>query len=193
MRVGAVILAGGESQRMGRDKAWLEWGGQTLISRGITTVRALGITEIFVSGRAGVDYSSERLPVLLDQEPGGGPLGGIAAALAVVTSPLLLVLPVDLPKMSPEFLRRLAGKCGEDFGAVPTLNGGLEPLVAVYPQRSEVIVRDCLAHNIRSARAFAEACLRADLVRRVEVSEGDAGCFENWNSPSDLRNGPADM
>ena len=52
MNVGAVILAGGESRRMGRDKAWLEVNGRPLIGRGLGVVREAGIKEIFLSGRA---------------------------------------------------------------------------------------------------------------------------------------------
>ena len=69
MNFSAVILAGGQSRRMGQDKAWLEVGGQPLITRALTVLRAAGIQEIFVSGRAGVDYSALRCPVLLDLHP----------------------------------------------------------------------------------------------------------------------------
>ena len=76
MNLSAVILAGGESRRMGQDKAWLEVGGQSLLARAVSTVRDSGIKEILISGRPGADYSTLRRPVLLDLEPGYGPLSG---------------------------------------------------------------------------------------------------------------------
>ena len=100
MTFSAVILAGGESRRMGRDKAWVEVGGESLIARALVLVRELGLPEVFISGRAGTDYSSMRYPVLFDLEPGCGPLGGIERALQAANSPLLLVLAVDLPGMT---------------------------------------------------------------------------------------------
>src|SRR5689334_8147321 len=92
MNLSAVILAGGESRRMGKDKAWLEVGGQPLLARALSTVRRAGIKEIFISGRSGTDYSVLRCPVLFDREPGCGPLSGIERALEVASAPLVLVL-----------------------------------------------------------------------------------------------------
>src|SRR5258706_11754457 len=106
MNFSAVILAGGRSSRMGRDKAWLEVGGQTLLARQIGLVREMGATEIFISGRADADYSAFRCPILQDKFLGAGPLAGIERALDAAQSPLLLVLAVDLPEMKAECLRR---------------------------------------------------------------------------------------
>ena len=69
MDLSAVILAGGESRRMGRDKAWMELEGQPLVALAVEKVRALGVTEIFISGRAGQDYSALTCPVLFDLKP----------------------------------------------------------------------------------------------------------------------------
>jgi molybdopterin-guanine dinucleotide biosynthesis protein A len=171
---------------MGRDKAWVEDGGVPLIARAISTVRAAGAEEIFISGRAGVDYSKFQLPVLQDLEPGFGPLGGIERGLRQSASPLLLVLAVDLPRMTGECLRSLVGRCSTVTGAVPKLQGGLEPLAAIYPRRCHEIASGFLARARRSARDFAEACHRERAVHFVPVPAANAICFSNWNSPGDL-------
>ena len=186
MNLSAVILAGGESRRMGQDKAWLEMGGQPLIARALSTVRNSGIQEVLISGRAGTDYSTLRCPVLFDLEPRCGPLGGIERALAAATAPLVLVLAVDLPGITSAFLRKLAAHCDPLTGAVPKLRGELEPLAAIYPKRCHSIVRDCLRRFCRAARDFAGACLREHAVRTIAVSGTDAGCFANWNRPADV-------
>src|SRR5512140_1830462 len=186
MNLSAVILAGGESRRMGQDKAWLEVGGQPLIRRALSTVRDSGIQEVLISGRTGTDYSTVRCPVLFDLEPGCGPLGGIERALAAATAPLVLVLAVDLPGITAAFLRKLAAHCDPLTGAVPKLRGELEPLAAIYPKRCHFIVRDCLLKLRRAARDFADACLRERAVRTFAVSAADASCFDNWNHPVDV-------
>lgn len=182
----AVILAGGQSRRMGRDKAWLELEGKPLIGVAFDRIRELNPAEIFISGRSGVDYSTFKCPVLLDLMPGFGPLGGIERGLRESTSPLLLVLAVDLPRVTGSFLRRLLAHCDSYTGAVPALDRRLEPLVAVYPRRCHVLAGSALSKCQFGARDFAAACLKEHAVRTLPVSLAERGCFENWNQPSDI-------
>jgi molybdenum cofactor guanylyltransferase len=185
MNLSAVILAGGESSRMGCDKAWIECEGQPLIARALSAVRASGIEEVYISGRAGADYSTLRCPVLLDRESGSGPIAGIERALDTTTAPLMLVLAVDLPLMTGAFLRKLAGGCDVLTGIVPKWKSQLEPLAAIYPKRCHFIARDCLLKCRLAARDFAAACLRERAVRTLPVVSSDAACLSNWNQPAD--------
>ena len=186
MNLSAVILAGGESRRMSRDKAWVEIEGQPLIARAVSTVRDSGINEVYISGRAGTDYSALRCSVLLDQGPGAGPLSGIERALDSTQAPLTLVLAVDLPRMTAAFLQKLVERCDPLTGVIPKLRGQLEPLAAIYPKRCLLIVRDCLLRCQFAARDFAEACRFYRAVKTFPVPRSDMRCFENWNSPSDV-------
>jgi molybdopterin-guanine dinucleotide biosynthesis protein A len=185
MNLSAVILAGGESRRMGRDKAWLDLAGEPLIVRALQTVRWLGVDELFISGRADVDYSALECPVLHDLEPGFGPLGGIERALHACGSPLLLVLAVDLPHMTTAFLAKLIGRTDALTGVVPVRDGALEPLAAIYPKRCHEIAFRFIAQARHSACDFAEAFLRERAVRTLRVTRADVACFANWNSPFD--------
>jgi molybdopterin-guanine dinucleotide biosynthesis protein A len=186
MNLSAVILAGGQSSRMGRDKAWVEFEGRPLISRALDAVRSSGITDVLISGRAGTDYSILGCPVLLDRESGFGPLAGIERALDTTEAPLLLVLAVDLPRMTAGFLRKLASRCDSLTGVVPKLRDRLEPLAAVYPKRCRFIARDCLLKCRLAARDFADACLRERAVKPFVVPPADQSCFDNWNRPADI-------
>lgn len=186
MKLGAVILAGGESRRMGRDKAWLWLGGKPLIARTLSILHESDIQEVLISGRAGTDYSTLGCPVLFDLDPGCGPLSGIDRALSTVLAPMLLVLAVDLPLITPSLIQRLAAQCDDSTGIVPELHGRLEPLAAIYPRSCGVIARECLLKSQRSARHFAAECLRIQAVRAYPVPDAEAGCFENWNSPADI-------
>jgi molybdopterin-guanine dinucleotide biosynthesis protein A len=208
MMFSAVILAGGRSVRMGRDKAFLSFNGRCLIEHSIALAREAGADEVVISGRAGQDFSGAGCRVLLDAAPGCGPLGGIERALGLARLPLVLVLAVDLPHMTPGFLRWLLRRRFSDppgsnesdevlpqggsvtealgFGAVPSLHGKLEPLVAFYPKAAHGIARQCLSEKRYAARQFAESCVRQGLVRRIPVPVQDERCFLNWNTPADL-------
>jgi molybdopterin-guanine dinucleotide biosynthesis protein A len=186
MNLSAVILAGGESRRMGRDKAWVKLGGRTLLELAGEKVRRLGVKELFISGRPEGDYSALKCPVLFDLEPGLGPLGGIERALHAASSPLVLVLAVDLPRMTTAFLRKLVAGCNRLTGVVPRLNDRLEPLVAIYPPRCRLLAFDAIARSRYAVNDFAKACLRERAVRIRAVAPADAGCFANWNQPADI-------
>lgn len=186
MEVSAVILAGGESRRMGRDKAWVRLGGRPLLELAVEKVRQFGVREVFISGRPGADYSALNCPVLLDREPGFGPLGGIERALCIASSPLVLVLAVDMPHLPTTILRAISDRADRDTGALPLLHGEFEPLAAIYPKRCHALASEALARCRRSARDFARVCLRERAVRVVRVAAEDAPGFANLNSPSDL-------
>jgi len=187
--VSAIVLAGGRSSRMGRDKARIEFEGRPLIALAIEKVREAGVVEVFVSCREGESYDIPGCPVLHDLEPGFGPLGGIERGLHECRSPLLLVLAVDMPHMTVAFLRKMAARCDRLTGAVPRLENELEPLAAVYPKRCHAIAFDAIARSRHAVRDFAEACIREQALRPFTVSERDRGCFANWNAPEDVAKG----
>ena len=109
-----LVLAGGASVRMGRDKAELEFGGRSLLAHAHERLVDAGAEPILVSGhRPGYDY-------IPDREPGRGPLGGIASILAAcpeLQGRILIVLPVDTPALAPDDLQRLAQHARSHPGA----------------------------------------------------------------------------
>lgn len=186
MNFSAVILAGGKSSRMGRDKAWLEVGGQTLLARQIGLARTIGAVEIFISGRADASYAAFGCPVLVDKFPDAGPLAGIERALATTTSPLLLALAVDLPEMDVEFLSGLAVGCAENFGVIPRVNKLIEPLAAFYPKSAQMMAGTLLRKRHNAVVNFARYCVRSGLAQFTERPAGDAKYLTNWNAPTDF-------
>jgi molybdenum cofactor guanylyltransferase len=182
----AVILAGGQSRRMGRDKAWIECGGRPLIVLALEKVREIGVMEVFVSGHPGGDYSALGCPVLLDLEPDLGPLGGLERGLHACTSPLLLVLAVDLPRVTSRLLRTLLDESDPATGVVPAQGDQLEPLAAIYPKRCHELALERIQRDSRAVREFAAECLGQKAVKLWEVPATEASCFSNWNRPEDL-------
>jgi molybdopterin-guanine dinucleotide biosynthesis protein A len=186
MNHSAVILAGGQSLRMGCDKALLEIGKQPLLARQINLAWTTRATEVFISGRVGVDYSHFKCPVLLDQFPGAGPLAGIERALVELTKARLLVLAVDLPAMTKALLNTMAAAGPEHLGVIPRLNGRIEPLAAFFPKGSLRLAQIALRSSNYSVTAFSQQCVRAGIAKFIEVPARQIKCFTNWNSPTDV-------
>ena len=125
----AIILAGGKSSRMGRDKAGLKIGDQTFLEHQVEKVRALGIEDIILSGEGCPPLSGTR--VVADELPGRGPLGGLHACLRNAKNSCCLVLSVDVPLIP---LSTLAQLCRAHTQGITVLchESGEEPLIGVY-------------------------------------------------------------
>ncbi len=92
--ISGYVLAGGQSSRMGRDKALLELAGKPLVEHALTKLRRICTEVAILSNRAGMERFA---PVVEDLHPGCGPIGGLEAALAHASHDWSLVLPVDVP------------------------------------------------------------------------------------------------
>src|SRR3974377_2140775 len=108
--VTAFVLAGGKSSRMGRDKAFLVFRGQTLLERALQSLRAV-TSKVYVVG-AREKFCSFG-PVVEDVYPDRGPLAGIHAALSTSDTELNLVLAVDMPLIEPALLVFLVEAAGQ--------------------------------------------------------------------------------
>lgn len=182
----AMLLAGGQSRRMGRDKARLEVEGTPLIVRQLALIRELAPEEVFIAARTTGDHAHLGVPVLADAFPGQGPLAGIERALAVARNPLVLVLAVDTPHMTAALLGRLLPEGAGSLGVVPRINGRIEPLAACYPRSAHSLAAERLDAGQNRVGDFALACVERGLVRFLDLAEGDAPRFANWNTPADI-------
>lgn len=185
----AVLLAGGRSSRMGQDKALLPLAdGRPLWRRQLDDVlRPLGPAELWFSGPPRVGLPADAR-VLADEQPGLGPLSGIAAALDAMSTPLLAALAVDLPAMTMEYFRkRLLPRCQPKKGAAPRGEDGFyEPLAAVYPRECLELAREHLRGGDRSLQSFVRRLEAAGLIEAVEIRKGERSLFTNWNTPADV-------
>lgn len=178
----AVLLAGGNSTRMGRDKAGVIFEGQPLWQRQMSTLRATGPEECFISGRLDGPYIGGPVEVIFDAKPDLGPLAGLAAALHRARSAYLLVLAVDLPAMTPEFLHHIvAASAALRKGVVPRINDHFEPLAAIYPRDCLPLVERALAGNDRSLRYILVEAIGAGIMAEYAVAEAERALFQNLN------------
>jgi molybdopterin-guanine dinucleotide biosynthesis protein A len=185
MKLSAIILAGGKSVRMGRDKARLDIGGRPLLARQIQLVRETGAGEVFISGHAGEDYAEFGCPVLCDRFEDAGPLAGIERALAMAASSRVLVVAVDMPNLTPAVLKQLTGRGGETLAVIPRIEGRMEPLAAIYPKSAWNLASLLLDDGICAVKSFAERCVQDGLAEFFDFDTGAAHYFANWNLPAD--------
>ena len=189
---GAIILAGGKSARMGQDKALLEFEGEPMWRRQIGLFRSLSPREIFVSGPRRASFPST-LRHIEDMRPARGPLSGLAAALRVARCRMVLVVAVDLPRMSPGFLAALRERVRAGCGVVPFTTEGpeqkkfYEPLAAIYSRACLPIAERHLAGKDWSMQKFIRAAVAAGLLLEFRIPRGARRLFLNANTPEAAR------
>jgi molybdopterin-guanine dinucleotide biosynthesis protein A len=184
MRCSAVLLAGGKSSRMGRDKAFLEIAGEPLWQRQLATLRHLAPEQLMVSGPGREEWSEYE--IVADERADAGPLAGLAAALRKCATPRLVVLAIDLPEMTTDFLRSLLRLCGDHQGVVPRRSDRFEPLAAVYPAGCAALAEAALRDGDFSMQRFVRRALEQDLLLERSISEAETVLFANLNTPADL-------
>ena len=153
----ALILAGGESRRMGQDKARLLLGEYTLLQRVISTLQPL-FAEVMVSVRH--PHTDCALLQICDDANYAGPLAGLLAGIAQSQTPWLFVLACDMPFISPQLIQALSQHRNAAWDAVvPVVDGHPQPLAAFYATR----VIDQIQENLNSTakhslRALLDQC-----------------------------------
>jgi len=128
-----AIQAGGESRRMGQDKALLPFLGATLIERVINRVASLG-DEILITTNHPEEYKDFKYPLFRDILPGTGALGGLFTALSVARSPIVIVVACDMPFVNVDILMESIEKLQSSKVdvVIPKTTKGYEPFHAVY-------------------------------------------------------------
>ena len=188
MRFSAVLLAGGKSSRMGRDKSTLIVDGQPLWRRQLAVLRATGAAEVFISGIVDGPYAGAGMEIVEDTRSESGPLGGIASALRRCGEEWLLVLAVDMPAMTAEFLCSLTDAARKGAGVVPVTDR-IQSLAALYPCSSLEIAETQLRDGRLKMECFVDELAARSLVRRIDVPAAQWPLFTNWNTPGDVVDG----
>lgn len=183
----AVILAGGQSRRMGVNKALLEIGGKPLIR--ILIERILPVTDrILISSNDSRIYEFLDFPVVPDHFPGNGPLAGFHSAMIHTPCSLYLILACDLPNLKTPLLQSLISLSEGFDAAIPrTVDGILHPLCAIYRRTCLPSIERALARGANKVvRTFLDDHLAVRWVNPVEgrFQETD---LANLNTPEDLQ------
>ncbi|MDX2185916.1 MAG: molybdenum cofactor guanylyltransferase [Opitutaceae bacterium] len=179
-----VVLAGGHSTRMGREKATLDMGGTPLWRRQLDLVQSLGASEKWIAMRADQNWLPLGIPRLNDAHPDQGPMGAVAYSLQKARYDHLVVLAIDLPKMTPQWYRRIGQRCADGIGVVGQHpDGKFEPLGAIYPKKLSAKMSAAVSEGQLSLQVFLQAAIEDGFMRTEEIRAEDAPLFENWNEP----------
>jgi len=165
----AIILAGGESKRMGEDKAALILDGKQLLQHVIDILKPL-FDHIVVSVRKPIGACE--YPQFCDDSHDKGPMMGVAASLQQVKTNWVFVVAVDMPFISPDLIRFLAGLRAEKQVIVPMVNGFEQPLLAYYHKSCLPMMQQQIAGGNRSLRDLIAAVDRL-IVKKDEIERFD--------------------
>ena len=180
MRAAGFVLVGGQSSRMGRDKARLFLGSHLLVEDVAKKVAKVAGNVALIGDPA--RYSDLPFECIPDLHPGFGPLAGVEAALASSRADLNLILACDIPGLESEWLDRLlttAEQSSDLCCAAQDTSGALHPLCAVYRRNCLTLVERALAARRLKLLDLLSA-LNATTVKMPAT-------LQNVNTPQDWR------
>lgn len=181
MKVGGIVLCGGLSRRMGRPKAWLPIGTETMLERVVRQVGA-AVEPVVAVAAVDQDLPAVDVEIVRDALPERGPMQGLLAGLQALQGRVeaAFVASCDLPFLEPRLICQLIDLLGERVACVPRVKGFLHPLTAVY--RIEII--DIVQRLLNEDRRAMTAIFDAAPTRIVEAEEiVEVHSFRNINDP----------
>jgi molybdopterin-guanine dinucleotide biosynthesis protein A len=185
-----AIQAGGESRRMGQDKALAPFLGKPLISRVIERLAPIA-DEVILTTNKPESYRFLGLPLYPDILPGRGALGGLYTALESANGDLVAVVACDMPFASSELIQAMhaALLSAQADLAIPVISGGMEPFHAVYRRETCLlpILQALQAGKWRVDSWFSQARLLPIPPEVVWKYDPRELCFWNVNTPDELR------
>ena len=183
----AILLAGGQSSRMGTPKLWLEFAGRPLLQHLVERLAEL-TPEVIVVAAPGQELPPTGARILYDESPGEGPVAGLVVGLREVTRPLAFVASCDVPFLRRELVRFLVDQAEGYDVVVPEWGGRPQPLLAVY----RTSVQPVLARQLAEGRRRTTDLF--DHVRTLRVSEAEVRrvdpeglSYFNMNTPEDYQ------
>jgi len=153
----ALVLAGGESKRIGSPKAFLPLGSTTLIRIVLAVLQPL-FRQVLVVARDGEGFTGLGVEVLTDDRPERGPLVGLARGLAASGAPWCFLVGCDMPFLRSEVIRRMAERLSGCDILVPYLEGRYQSLHAFYGQGCLLYAKALLGKGITYPRALFPYC-----------------------------------
>lgn len=182
-----IVLAGGKSSRMGKDKALLTFDGETLLDRAIAAIKPL-VTEVIVVVDREDRYSLPAVRKIVDLYPESGPVGGIVTGLLAAGEGYHYIIPCDMPLLNRQILLLLMESASPPYDAViPEWNGFPEPVFAVYSHEAVPKLKRFLEEGGRAAQRALDQLKTLRIEESVLKKIDPSGRFLfNMNEPGDL-------
>lgn len=187
MGISGIILAGGQSVRMGQDKTLMTYNNETLVEHTIKEMQKVA-DEIIIASNDRNKYNLPGLIEVPDIFPAMGPLGGMHAGLTAAKNNYAFVVSCDMPLFSSKLASFLLERRQEYDVVVPELRDYLEPLCAVYSRNCLGAIEKCLRADIKQVFQFYPD-VKVLKVSGQELSNlGKAEeLFFNLNTPEDYQ------
>lgn len=180
-----AILAGGQSRRMGQNKALINLLGKPVLQWVIDAVASLS-DDIFLVTNTPENYRAFQLPMVGDIFPGNAALGGIHTAVATARHSWVMLLACDMPLIRADIVRAMAAQRGDADVVVPRIAGRAEPLHALYRKTCRAAIEASLAaQQLRVIHFFEAVTVR--YISPVDLGEPNFNFLTNLNTPEDLQ------
>ncbi|MBM3934770.1 MAG: molybdenum cofactor guanylyltransferase [SAR202 cluster bacterium] len=190
VNISGIVLAGGMSRRLGRNKALEPIGGEPLITRVIGRLSRVTdeiVVNVNDAERAAVLPLPKTTKVAVDIYPDSGSLGGIYTGLSAASGDWGIVVACDMPFLNLELFRRMVGLREGYDAVVPVLDGRPEPTHAVYSKRCLHFIEAKLKSNdLKIAKFFDGVRVRYVAQSEVEQIDPERLSFFNVNTQEDL-------
>lgn len=190
MQLTVVVQAGGQSQRMGENKALLLFLGVPLVKRVVERVRPIAV-ELLVTTNQPEAFEFLQLPLVADTYPGSGALVGLHTALAAASQPYVAVVACDMPFVNPELLAyQLEILVTERVDLViPQTEQGYEPFHTVYRRETCLpAVTSALDGGLkRMISWYPQVKVRELKMDELQRFDPDGRAFLNVNTPEEFR------
>jgi molybdenum cofactor guanylyltransferase len=186
---GGIVLCGGRSSRMGRPKAWLPLGPETLLQRTVRILReALEPVVVVAAPGQELPILPEQVQIARDDQAYLGPLNGLAAGLAALAgrAEVAYLSSCDVPFLLPGFVRRVVEHLGDADVCLPEIGGFKHPLAAAYRIRVLPAVQDLLAAG-QLRPVFLSERLPTRILTVADGADVDPtlGSLRNVNTPEE--------
>ena len=186
LSLSAVLLAGGESRRMGTDKATFVFRGKPLWRNQVELLRKLKPAQIFISVRTDPKWRPRDVTFVADVPPSHGPLSGLYASINRMRTSHLLALAIDMPWMSNKYLEFLCAQMEPRCGVLPKIGDRAEPLAAIYPREAAIETAKALAGTDFSLQSLVCDLVAVGKLRAIPVAQEEEKLFRNINELADL-------
>ena len=182
-----VILAGGQSSRMGQNKALMPLGGKRLVDRVVETMREVFRDLLMVTNTPEV-YADLGLPMVGDVWPEKGSLGGVYSAIYHVTTPYCLVVACDMPFLNAGIMRYLMTQIVDYDVIIPDVLDELQTLHAIYSKAClQPIERRLEANRLRIVGFFPDVRVRMVTASELQPYDPELLAFQNLNTPEEFQ------
>ncbi len=180
------VLAGGESRRMGQNKALMQLGGERLVDRVVRTL-AESCAELLMVTNSPEVYADAGIRMVGDVWPGKGSLGGIYSAIYYADTPYVLVVACDMPFLQAASLTYLIEQIGDHDVVMPDVLGEQQPLHAIYGRTClEPIRRRLEADRLKIVGFLPDVRVRTVTAAELHPFDPELLAFQNLNTPEEF-------